>query len=284
MKKARRFPFTERENYIIRESVKIFGEDWDTISKHLPGRTKKQIHDRYVNYLRDGLKMCPWTKQEDEILMQMYKAIGPKWSKMMIHLPGRSGNDIKNRWHKHLYKKMVQPANDENNKSSSSPESLFDDQSFPDSIFFEINNNDSNQNEQQNIKSDSSLNNDLTKEYVGESLNDEKRKLLLQNKQSEIQNFGDKRGLQENFNHPKNNNSQIVSSQFYQNKPNCTNQYDNPVRIINKVDIGDKTIRENAFSKKNQIPDFSISSLNGDIEMQEILEDMECQYYGFLWI
>lgn len=31
----------------------------------------------------------------------MYKIIG---SNMTIYLPGRSGNDIKNRWHKHLNK------------------------------------------------------------------------------------------------------------------------------------------------------------------------------------
>lgn len=105
MMKAKRFPFTERENFIIVQMVGFYGEDWDAISKQLPGRSPKQIHDRYKNYLRQGLRNSPWTESEDEILINMYKAIGPKWSKMMINLPGRSGNDIKNRWHKHLYKK-----------------------------------------------------------------------------------------------------------------------------------------------------------------------------------
>lgn len=102
---SKRFRFTVKENYIIVQMVRLYGEDWNIISKQLPGRTPKQIHDRYQNYLRQGLKNSPWTSEEDEILMSMYKMIGPKWSKMMKNLPGRSSNDIKNRWHKHLIKK-----------------------------------------------------------------------------------------------------------------------------------------------------------------------------------
>lgn len=75
------------------------------LQKKLPGQTLKQCHDRYANYLRDGLKSEPWTQEEDEMLIEMHKEIGPKWVKMMKRLPGRSGNDIKNRWHKHLIKK-----------------------------------------------------------------------------------------------------------------------------------------------------------------------------------
>ena len=105
MIKSKKIPFTEQENLIIQNSVKLIGEDWHEISKKLPGRTPKQIHDRYINYLRDGLKTGPWTNQEDEILIKMYRIIGPKWTKMMENLPGRSGNDIKNRWHKHLCKR-----------------------------------------------------------------------------------------------------------------------------------------------------------------------------------
>ena len=115
MLKTKRYPFTDRENLIIVQLVNFYGEDWDTISKQLPGRTAKQIHDRYHNYLRQGLRNSPWTDREDEILIRMYNAIGPKWSKMMNNLPGRSGNDIKNRWHKHLFKKFKN-INDQNLK------------------------------------------------------------------------------------------------------------------------------------------------------------------------
>ncbi|KAK8863949.1 hypothetical protein M9Y10_011643 [Tritrichomonas musculus] len=129
MQKSKRFPFTEQENQIIRQLVKLMGEDWEAISKRLPGRTPKQCHDRYINYLREGLKSGPWSSQEDDILINMYKAIGPKWSKMMVNLPGRSGNDIKNRWHKHLNKKIS--SNIEISKVNSCPSNFnfqFEDQ------------------------------------------------------------------------------------------------------------------------------------------------------------
>ncbi|KAK8866295.1 hypothetical protein M9Y10_009255 [Tritrichomonas musculus] len=105
MLKNKRRVFTQFEDQTIREYVLEHGESWEEIAKKLPGRTPKQCHDRFANYLRDGLKTEPWTQEEDEILIEMHKEIGPKWVKMMKRLPGRSGNDIKNRWHKHLIKK-----------------------------------------------------------------------------------------------------------------------------------------------------------------------------------
>ena len=85
----------------------------------------------WINYLREGLKNEPWSSKEDEILVSMYNAIGPRWTKMMIHLPGRSGNDIKNRWHKHLMKKSIRALKMKNiDTSGTSLRISFDDQSY----------------------------------------------------------------------------------------------------------------------------------------------------------
>lgn len=115
MHKNQRRPFTDQENNFIRQSVKLVGEDWEIIAKVLPGRSPKQIHDRYQNYLRDGLKKEQWTKEEDKNLIKLYQSIGPKWTKMISKLPGRSANDIKNRWHKHLIKEI--PVSSKENKN-----------------------------------------------------------------------------------------------------------------------------------------------------------------------
>ena len=104
MKKIKRSPFTSYENYMICNLVKTNGHNWKEISKYLPGRTPKQIRDRYMNYLRDGLNKSQWTPQEDELLIRMHDSVGTKWSLMSNKLPGRSPNDIKNRWNKHLSK------------------------------------------------------------------------------------------------------------------------------------------------------------------------------------
>ena len=116
MHKNKRCPFSENENKIILESVKEIGEDWEQIAHKLTNRTPKQCHDRYYNYLREGLKKEPWTTQEDEILLRLLNEIGPKWSKMTSQLPGRSGNDIKNRWHKHLIRDQPTFMNTQNKK------------------------------------------------------------------------------------------------------------------------------------------------------------------------
>lgn len=118
MHKNKRCPFSEKENQVIIDSIKEYGEDWDRIAKRLLNRTPKQCHDRYNNYLRDGLKKEPWTDEEDNVLLGLYKEYGPKWTKMTGHIPGRSGNDIKNRWHKHLCKYTNQTYQLENQNSN----------------------------------------------------------------------------------------------------------------------------------------------------------------------
>lgn len=126
MHKNQRRPFTPQENNFIRESVKLVGENWVIISKILTGRTPKQIHDRYQNYLREGLKKDPWTKEEDNQLISLYEEMGPKWTKMIENLPGRSANDIKNRWHKHLVKKIADIIN-KNSSEKTNDEVVHDD-------------------------------------------------------------------------------------------------------------------------------------------------------------
>ena len=115
-KNKKRRAFSKLEDESIRQYVAENGENWDEVAKKLPGRTAKQCHDRYSNYLRDGLKTEPWTEEEDAILIAIHNEIGPKWVKMMSQLPGRSGNDIKNRWHKHLVKKEKHFFDQQNNK------------------------------------------------------------------------------------------------------------------------------------------------------------------------
>ncbi|OHT12606.1 hypothetical protein TRFO_03637 [Tritrichomonas foetus] len=122
MQRTKRHPFTEYEDKTIRENVMTLGEDWDSIAKKLGGRTPKQCHDRYINYLREGLRNDPWTQQEDEVLIKLHKEIGPKWSKMMRSLQGRSGNDIKNRWHKHLIKRAGNSVCSNKNKALIKPQ------------------------------------------------------------------------------------------------------------------------------------------------------------------
>ena len=45
----------------------------------------------------------PWTKEEDELVVELVKKYGPKrWTLIAKHLKGRIGKQCRERWHNHL--------------------------------------------------------------------------------------------------------------------------------------------------------------------------------------
>jgi hypothetical protein len=97
--------FTQSEDERLRTLVNQLGNrHWETIAQLMPGRTARQCRDRYKNYLLDSLVSSTWRPEEDQILRQRFAELGPKWVEISKSLQGRSGNDVKNRWYKHLAK------------------------------------------------------------------------------------------------------------------------------------------------------------------------------------
>jgi hypothetical protein len=102
----RRQKFTPDEDARLCNLVLQFGmRDWVTISQHMTGRNARQCRHRYKNYLIEDRKVSAWTEQEDKILIEKFQVLGSKWVEIANHLPGRTGNNVKNRWHKHILKK-----------------------------------------------------------------------------------------------------------------------------------------------------------------------------------
>lgn len=97
--KKSRIPFTKEEDeQIVKLTEKYGTKQWSLIASHVNGRTPKQCRDRYSNYLVPGFFKCEWTNEEDELLINLYKQIGPKWSILQKSFPRRSSSSIKNRW------------------------------------------------------------------------------------------------------------------------------------------------------------------------------------------
>jgi hypothetical protein len=97
--------FTPEEDMKLRALVESFGTaGWDEIARFLPQRSPRQCRDRYKNYLLETLVTEPWTPEEDALVIRQFYLIGPKWVEIGKMLSGRSGNNVKNRWHKHLAK------------------------------------------------------------------------------------------------------------------------------------------------------------------------------------
>jgi hypothetical protein len=72
--------------------------NWHEIAAHFPGRNARQCRERWTNYVNPGLVKSEWTEAEDQILMQTYCEVGPKWFAIAGFLPGRSKNSVKNRY------------------------------------------------------------------------------------------------------------------------------------------------------------------------------------------
>ena len=97
--------FSSEEDEIIKliflnnENKKF--EDYSSLLK---GRSKRQCKERFNNYLNPNLKELIWTIDDDLKLLDKINQFGNKWSLISEYFPGRSINNIKNRWFKHLKK------------------------------------------------------------------------------------------------------------------------------------------------------------------------------------
>nr|GMD04556.1 myb-related protein Myb4-like [Ipomoea batatas] len=67
-------------------------------------RCGKSCRLRWVNYLKPGIKRGNFTRDEDQLILNLNKQLGNKWSAIAARLPGRSDNEIKNHWHTCLKK------------------------------------------------------------------------------------------------------------------------------------------------------------------------------------
>lgn len=91
--------FTENEDNIIKKFVDEFGaHTWGRITPLLPGRTPRQVRERWVNYLSPAITHDPWTKEEDELIMKLVANFGKKWAYISRSFNQRTDVSIKNRY------------------------------------------------------------------------------------------------------------------------------------------------------------------------------------------
>ncbi|KAJ0790782.1 putative transcription factor MYB-HB-like family [Helianthus annuus] len=69
-------------------------------------RSGKSCRLRWMNHLRPNMKHGNFTEDEDNVIISLQNKIGNKWTKIAAKLPGRSDNEIKNRWNVHLKKRV----------------------------------------------------------------------------------------------------------------------------------------------------------------------------------
>ena len=95
--------FTEQEDELLLKYYnEVSNNKWHFIASKLPGRTPRQCRDRYNNYLNPDLHNKDWTLKEEEELKEKVLQYGLRWSLITTFFPGRSSNNVKNRWYKHI--------------------------------------------------------------------------------------------------------------------------------------------------------------------------------------
>ena len=115
LKKGR---WTSEEDQLLRDAFARLGPQWTALGKlifgvlrsafrltylasHVPGRNDEQVAKRWKDVLSPELQLsAPWTREEDEMLLRLYRIHGPKWTLISDAFPRRNGIACRNRHRK----------------------------------------------------------------------------------------------------------------------------------------------------------------------------------------
>lgn len=109
MSKNGTFNWSKADDNRLQDILKKFKnpKDWDAIAKEFGGgRTAKECNERWVRYLKPGVRKGQWQDHEDAIVIEAVTTCKEqpftRWSDLAQKLPGRVGKQIRDRWVNHL--------------------------------------------------------------------------------------------------------------------------------------------------------------------------------------
>jgi len=104
VRRSKKGGWSEEEDEMLRLAVETYGgKNWKKIAETLQNRTSVQCLHRWQKVLNPNLVKGPWTKEEDDTILQLVKTYGAEnWSMIASHLPGRIGKQCRERWYNHL--------------------------------------------------------------------------------------------------------------------------------------------------------------------------------------
>jgi hypothetical protein len=105
--------WTPQEDEIVMHAVELSSnpsfKGWSSLAHDLPGRSGKQIRDRWVNHLNPALVHHTFTHEDDLLLWKGFMELGTSWKEISARFfhATRSENRIKNRWHSGSFKSLI---------------------------------------------------------------------------------------------------------------------------------------------------------------------------------
>ncbi|XP_054161351.1 myb-related protein B-like isoform X2 [Oppia nitens] len=96
--------WTKDEDDRLKQLVDTYGEhNWANVATNFVDRTDIQCQQRWDKVVNPKLIKGPWTKQEDDKVIELVEKYGPKkWTLIAKQLEGRIGKQCRERWHNHL--------------------------------------------------------------------------------------------------------------------------------------------------------------------------------------
>jgi hypothetical protein len=91
--------WTPAEDLRLAQLVQTYGpKSWRIVAQYMVGRNSRQCRERWLYYLDPELNVRPWEANEDAILEEKFREIGPKWMLMVPFFHHRTDAMIKNRF------------------------------------------------------------------------------------------------------------------------------------------------------------------------------------------
>ncbi|CAK4072877.1 unnamed protein product [Aphanomyces euteiches] len=115
--------WTPEEDAKLRALVAEGRKNWGQVASHIPGRTSKQCRERWCNHLDPNINKGNYTREEDQLIIDMQAKLGNRWSVIAQQLTGRTEDAVKIRWKSLMRTKRTRDKEDaeSNNSDDSAP-------------------------------------------------------------------------------------------------------------------------------------------------------------------
>ena len=116
--------FTPSEDLRLQELVARNGtNNWKAVARYMPNRTSRQCRERWKYYLSTASTNSDvWTPEEDNLLLEKYSELGPRWATLMLYFRNKTDINLKNRFHRLERCKYRQANSEPSNPSTSEDE------------------------------------------------------------------------------------------------------------------------------------------------------------------